>query len=201
MSHYTVLGLSTWFELVERIGSEAEAKTYFSETKLVEYNNRTCKELVEAGMLMHLKNWLAIQYQDFKSTGERLRREQVSQSSAAVSSKLYSIEVIRTQPQHENASGRSLENGAAKPLAAAPATQNSDAIRPQTVQPAAKAEAVTAEAVKPVAPKQVVAPKPRKITTKMPAPEKKPAAASMANFFMRQVKATKSELADRKHHS
>jgi len=35
----------------------------------------------------------------------------------------------------------------------------------------------------------------------MPAPEKKPAAASMANFFMRQVRATKSELEDRKHHN
>lgn len=198
MSHYTVLGLSTWFELVERIGSEAEAKTYFSETKLVEYNSRTCLELVEAGMLMHLKNWLAVQYQEFKSTGERLRREQVSQSTNSVSSKLYSIEVIRTRPQvvgqpvsqqvqqqRQHVASSQFATNQVRPVHA---TATPAAVKPEVARPVVAAA--------PVAP-----PKPRVITSKMPAPEKKPAAASMANFFMRQVRATKSELEDRKHHN
>ena len=196
MSHYTVLGLSTWFELVERIGSEAEAKTYFSETKLVEYNNRTCLELVEAGMLMHLKNWLAVQYQEFKSTGERLRREQVSQSTNSISSKLYSIEVIRTRPQ---AGGQEVQQQAQQRQQVASSQFATNQVRPvhATATPAAKPEvAKPVVAAAPVAP-----PKPRVITSKAPAPEKKPAAASMANFFMRQVRATKSELEDRKHHN
>ena len=196
MSHYTVLGLSTWFELVERIGSEAEAKTYFSETKLVEYNNRTCLELVEAGMLMHLKNWLAVQYQEFKSTGERLRREQVSQSTNSVSSKLYSIEVIRTRPQ---ADGQEVPQQAQQRQHVASSQFATNQVRPvhATATPAIKPEvAKPVVAAAPVAP-----PKPRVITSKAPAPEKKPAAASMANFFMRQVRATKSELEDRKHHN
>ncbi|QUM76765.1 hypothetical protein HWV00_11260 [Moritella sp. 24] len=194
MSHYTVLGLSTWFELVERIGSEAEAKTYFSETKLVEYNNRTCLELVEAGMLMHLKNWLAVQYQEFKSTGERLRREQVSQSTNSISSKLYSIEVIRTRPQ---AGGQEVQQQQRQHVT--PSQFATNQVRPvhATATPVAKPEvAKPVVAAAPVAP-----PKPRVITSKVPAPEKKPAAASMANFFMRQVRATKSELEDRKHHN
>ena len=194
MSHYTVLGLSTWFELVERIGSEAEAKTYFSETKLVEYNNRTCLELVEAGMLMHLKNWLAVQYQEFKSTGERLRREQVSQSTNSISSKLYSIEVIRTRPQADGQEAQQQRQQVASPQLA------TNQVRPvhATTTPAA----VKPEVAKPVvAAAPVAPPKPRVITSKVPAPEKKPAAASMANFFMRQVRATKSELEDRKHHN
>ncbi|WP_017220140.1 hypothetical protein [Moritella dasanensis] len=194
MSHYTVLGLSTWFELVERIGSEAEAKTYFSETKLVEYNNRTCLELVEAGMLMHLKNWLAVQYQEFKSTGERLRREQVSQSTNSISSKLYSIEVIRTRPQADvqQQAHQQRQHVASSQFA-------TNQVRP--------VHATAAQPVKPVVPvapvvaAPVVPRKPRVITSKAPAPEKKPAAASMANFFMRQVRATKSELEDRKHHN
>lgn len=191
MSHYTVLGLSTWFELVERIGSEAEAKKYFSETKLVEYNNRTCCELVEAGMLMHLKNWLAIQYQEFKSTGERLRREQVSQSTPSVSSKLYSIEVIRTRPSAEQA----MKPNALSALASSEVNQ----VRTEISAPTQ--EVKQPEAIKPVVAAPVAPPKPRKMRSKLPAPEKKPAAASMANFFMRQVRATKSELEDRKHHN
>ena len=196
MSHYTVLGLSTWFELVERIGSEAEAKVYFSETKLVEYNNRTCCELVEAGMLMHLKNWLAIQYQEFKSTGERLRREQVSQSTNAVSSKLYSIEVIRTRPHHETQDVQQLHQQVRPQLAANQFVSshiNAGNVIPAAIKPELTVPVV---AVAPVTP-----PKPRKITTQVPVPEKQPAAASMANFFMRQVRATKSELEDRKHHN
>ncbi|QUM80603.1 hypothetical protein HWV01_10090 [Moritella sp. 5] len=194
MSHYTVLGLSTWFELVERIGSEAEAKTYFSETKLVEYNNRTCLELIEAGMLMHLKNWLAVQYQEFKSTGERLRREQVSQSTNSISSKLYSIEVIRTRPQ---VSGQQAQQQRQHVASSQFATSQ---VRP--VHATATPAAIKPEVAKPVvAAAPVTPPKPRVITSKMPAPEKKPAAASMANFFMRQVRATKSELEDRKHHN
>ena len=197
MSHYTVLGLSTWFELVERIGSEAEAKTYFSETKLVEYNNRTCLELIEAGMLMHLKNWLAVQYQEFKSTGERLRREQVSQSTNSISSKLYSIEVIRTRPQMDGHAMQQQVQQQRQHVASSQFATNQ--VRPVhvTATPAVKPEvARPVVAAAPVAP-----PKPRVITSKMPAPEKKPAAASMANFFMRQVRATKSELEDRKHHN
>ncbi|GIC78660.1 hypothetical protein [Moritella sp. F3] len=199
MSHYTVLGLSTWFELVERIGSEAEAKTYFSETKLVEYNNRTCLELVEAGMLMHLKNWLAVQYQEFKSTGERLRREQVSQSTNSVSSKLYSIEVIRTRPQTDGQSVHQQAQQVQQRQHVASSQFATNQVRPvhATATPAIKPEvARPVVAAAPVAP-----PKPRVITSKAPAPEKKPAAASMANFFMRQVRATKSELEDRKHHN
>jgi len=200
MSHYTVLGLSTWFELVERIGSEAEAKKYFSETKLVEYNNRTCCELVEAGMLMHLKNWLAVQYQEFKSTGERLRREQVSQSTQSVSSKLYSIEVIRTRPNAAPAEAPRHVDVASLTAAHINAARVENLTsRPDAL--AARAELLKVEAAKQVVTAAPVAPKPRKITTKVPAPEKKPAAASMANFFMRQVKATKSELEDRKHHN
>jgi len=197
MSHYTVLGLSTWFELVERIGSEAEAKTYFSETKLVEYNNRTCLELVEAGMLMHLKNWLAVQYQEFKSTGERLRREQVSQSTNSVSSKLYSIEVIRTRPQADGHEVRQqqVQQQRQQVVSSQFATNQ---VRPVH---ATATQAVKPEVAKPVVAAPVVPPKPRVITSKVPAPEKKPAAASMANFFMRQVRATKSELEDRKHHN
>jgi len=195
MSHYTVLGLSTWFELVERIGSEAEAKTYFSERKLVEYNNRTCRELVEAGMLMHLKNWLAVQYQEFKSTGERLRREQVSQSTSAVSSKLYSIEVIRTRPHAEGQEAQQTRQHAATPQL------STSTVVPVQAETAASAVAKPEVSRPVVAAQPAVAPKPRKITSKMPAPEKKPAAASMANFFLRQVRATKSELEDRKHHN
>ena len=194
MSHYTVLGLSTWFELVERIGSEAEAKTYFSERKLVEYNNRTCRELVEAGMLMHLKNWLATQYQEFKSTGERLRREQVSQSTSSVSSKLYSIEVIRTRPHAEGQNVQQTRLHTASPqLSTHSVRPLQTGISASVAQPAVNRPAVAAQ--------PAVAPKPRIITSKMPAPEKKPAAASMANFFLRQVRATKSELEDRKHHN
>ncbi|CAM3100605.1 hypothetical protein [Moritella viscosa] len=197
MSHYTVLGLSTWFELVERIGSEAEAKTYFSETKLVEYNNRTCLELVEAGMLMHLKNWLAVQYQEFKSTGERLRREQVSQSTNSISSKLYSIEVIRTRPQ---VGGQQVQQAQQQRQHVASSQFATNQVRP--VHATATPAAIKPEVAKPVvAAAPVVPPKPRVITSKAPAPEKKPAAASMANFFMRQVRATKSELEDRKHHN
>ena len=193
MSHYTVLGLSTWFELVERIGSEAEAKTYFSETKLVEYNNRTCLELVEAGMLMHLKNWLAVQYQEFKSTGERLRREQVSQSTNSISSKLYSIEVIRTRPQADVQQMQQHRQHVASSQFATKQVRPVHATAAQPVKPAVP--------VVPVVAAPVVPRKPRVITSKAPAPEKKPAAASMANFFMRQVRATKSELEDRKHHN
>ncbi|MDX2321185.1 MAG: hypothetical protein QNK26_11390 [Moritella sp.] len=196
MSHYTVLGLSTWFELVERIGSEAEAKTYFLETKLVEYNNRTCLELVEAGMLMHLKNWLAVQYQEFKSTGERLRREQVSQSTNSISSKLYSIEVIRTRPQ---ADGQQVQQHAQQRQHVASSQFGTNQVRPVHATPATPA--AVAEVAKPVVAVPVAPRKPRVITSKAPAPEKKPAAASMANFFMRQVRATKSELEDRKHHN
>jgi hypothetical protein len=195
MSHYTVLGLSTWFELVERIGSEAEAKTYFSERKLVEYNNRTCRELVEAGMLMHLKNWLATQYQEFKSTGERLRREQVSQSTSSVSSKLYSIEVIRTRP---HADGQEVQPSR---LHTASPQFSTNVVRPALAETAASAVVQPQVSRPTLAAQPAVAPKPRIITSKMPAPEKKPAAASMANFFLRQVRATKSELEDRKHHN
>ncbi|MGC3836888.1 hypothetical protein ACPSKX_23215 [Moritella viscosa] len=200
MSHYTVLGLSTWFELVERIGSEAEAKTYFSETKLVEYNNRTCLELVEAGMLMHLKNWLAVQYQEFKSTGERLRREQVSQSTNSISSKLYSIEVIRTRPQVGGQQVQQVQQAQQQRQHVASSQFATNQVRP--VHATATPAAIKPEVAKPVvAAAPVVPPKPRVITSKAPAPEKKPAAASMANFFMRQVRATKSELEDRKHHN
>jgi hypothetical protein len=181
MSHYTVLGLSTWFELVERIGSEAEAKTYFSETKLVEYNNRTCLELVEAGMLMHLKNWLAVQYQ-------------VSQSTNSISSKLYSIEVIRTRPQADvqQQAHQQRQHVASSQFA----TNQVRPVHATAAQPVKPAVPVAPVVAAPVVPR-----KPRVITSKAPAPEKKPAAASMANFFMRQVRATKSELEDRKHHN